>query len=199
MALDRPVHAPEAADGTTEPAVALQVAQGSAVHGGLAQMPPDFWPSLRHRHAPASGAYSLAGRPVRLRRPHPSEGNSRGQTMPKASPPLGTPFRAVVMWGHVIGDPEYTLRYRKLAGNDSELSWRPVAASSDSAWTPKYPDYDPFDPPDLFEYEITGLEQGAIYAFQLNYTGITGSEVFSAREMYAWPYDDFPNPSLIPS
>ena len=32
-ALDRPVHAPEAAEGTTEPAVALHVALGSAVHG----------------------------------------------------------------------------------------------------------------------------------------------------------------------
>ena len=40
MALDRPVHAPETADGTTEPAVALLVAPGSAVHGGLAQMSP---------------------------------------------------------------------------------------------------------------------------------------------------------------
>ena len=42
MGLDRPVHAPEAADGTTAPAVALHVAQGSAIHGGLAQMPPRF-------------------------------------------------------------------------------------------------------------------------------------------------------------
>ena len=43
MEWNKPVHAPEAADGTTEPAVALHVAQGSAVHGGLAQMftPPD--------------------------------------------------------------------------------------------------------------------------------------------------------------
>ena len=49
MALDRPVHAPEAADSTTEPAVALHAAPGTAVHGGLAQMPPpppDFWPRL---------------------------------------------------------------------------------------------------------------------------------------------------------
>ena len=48
MALDRPVHAPEAADGTTEPAVALHAAPWTAVHDGLAQMftPPDFWPRL---------------------------------------------------------------------------------------------------------------------------------------------------------
>ena len=48
MALDRPVHAPETAGGTTEPAVAALAALGSAVHGGLAQMftPPDFWPRL---------------------------------------------------------------------------------------------------------------------------------------------------------
>ena len=43
MALDRPVHAPETADGTTAPAVAALAALGSAVHGSLAQMsPPDF-------------------------------------------------------------------------------------------------------------------------------------------------------------
>ena len=40
MPLDRPVHAPETADGTTAPAVAAPVALGSAAHGGLAQMPP---------------------------------------------------------------------------------------------------------------------------------------------------------------
>ena len=39
MALDRPIHAAETADGTTAPAVA---APGSAVRGGLAQMPPHF-------------------------------------------------------------------------------------------------------------------------------------------------------------
>ena len=38
MALDRPVHAVETADGGTAPAVALHVAPGSAVHDGLAQM-----------------------------------------------------------------------------------------------------------------------------------------------------------------
>ena len=48
MALDRPVHAPEAADGTTAHAVAAPVAPGTAVHGGLAHMPPDFaWASRR--------------------------------------------------------------------------------------------------------------------------------------------------------
>ena len=43
MTLDRPVHAPEAADGATAGAVALHVALGSAVHGGLAQMPPPIF------------------------------------------------------------------------------------------------------------------------------------------------------------
>ena len=37
MTLDRPVHAPETADGTTAPAVAAPAALGSAVHGDLAQ------------------------------------------------------------------------------------------------------------------------------------------------------------------
>ena len=54
MTLDRPVHAPETADGTTAPAVALHVALGSAAHGDLEQTlnpspfspPPDSWPRL---------------------------------------------------------------------------------------------------------------------------------------------------------
>ena len=46
MALDRPVHAPEAEDGTTAPAVAAPVAPGSAAHGGLTQTPPMFGPRL---------------------------------------------------------------------------------------------------------------------------------------------------------
>ena len=37
MALDRPVHAPEAVGGTTAPAVAAPVALGSAAHGDLEQ------------------------------------------------------------------------------------------------------------------------------------------------------------------
>ena len=40
MTLDRPVHAPETADGMTARAVAAPAAPGSAVHGGLAQMSP---------------------------------------------------------------------------------------------------------------------------------------------------------------
>ena len=42
MAFDRPVHAPEMADGATAPAVAPLAAPGSAPHGGLAQMSPRF-------------------------------------------------------------------------------------------------------------------------------------------------------------
>ena len=38
MTLDRPVHAPEAADGMAAPAVALHVTPEAAVNGGLAQM-----------------------------------------------------------------------------------------------------------------------------------------------------------------
>ena len=47
MTFDRPVHSPVTADGAAAPAVALHVAPGAAVHGGLAQMftpppPPIF-------------------------------------------------------------------------------------------------------------------------------------------------------------
>ena len=37
---NKPLQAPEAADGATAPAVALHVAPEAAVHGGLAQMSP---------------------------------------------------------------------------------------------------------------------------------------------------------------
>ena len=45
MALDRPVHAPETADGATAGAVALHVALGSATHGDQTTT-PDFLPRL---------------------------------------------------------------------------------------------------------------------------------------------------------
>ena len=53
MTPDRPVHAAEAANGATAPAVALHVAQGSAVHGGLAQTftpPPPGYLGRSHDH-----------------------------------------------------------------------------------------------------------------------------------------------------
>ena len=46
MALDRPVHAPEAEDGTTALPSLRTVAPGSAAHGGLTQTPPIFGPRL---------------------------------------------------------------------------------------------------------------------------------------------------------
>ena len=43
IALDRPVHAPETADGATARVVAPQLALGAAVHGGLTlTLTPDF-------------------------------------------------------------------------------------------------------------------------------------------------------------
>ena len=46
MTLDRPVHAPETADGPTASAVAAPLASGFAAYGGLAQLftppPPRF-------------------------------------------------------------------------------------------------------------------------------------------------------------
>ena len=53
MTLDRPVHAPETADGMTVRAVAAPPATGASARSGLAQRltpppppPPDFWPRL---------------------------------------------------------------------------------------------------------------------------------------------------------
>ena len=49
MMLDRPVHAPETAAGTTAPAVAAPAALGSAVHGNLEHTlnPSPFTPPPR--------------------------------------------------------------------------------------------------------------------------------------------------------
>ena len=49
MAFDRPVHAPETADGATARAAVAPVALRAAAHGGLAQMSPppnDLWPGI---------------------------------------------------------------------------------------------------------------------------------------------------------
>ena len=51
MALDRPAHAPEAADGTTASAAVAPLTSGFAAYGGLAQTfppppPSDFWHGL---------------------------------------------------------------------------------------------------------------------------------------------------------
>ena len=68
-------------------------------------------PGLARAPAPATCPYALARRPARLRRAHPSEGNNRRPTMPKASPPVGSPFRTVragepVVWCPVARQPD---------------------------------------------------------------------------------------------
>ena len=70
MTLDRPVHAPETADATTEPAVAAPAAPWTAVRGGVAQMftppppPPRILgpgsPGVGHDRLPASCAPAAA-------------------------------------------------------------------------------------------------------------------------------------------
>ena len=61
MALDSPVHAPETADGTTAPAVALCVALGSTVQGDLARYPAP--------HALVEAGRGRIARTVRKRTP----------------------------------------------------------------------------------------------------------------------------------
>ena len=109
MALDRLVHAPEAADGTTAPAVAAPVALGSAVHGGLAQMftPPIL--GVSHDHVPASCAAPAV--PCRTRSPDPRRcpdgprpepggdphrGRHREQPPGQAHPPTSRPRRSTI-------------------------------------------------------------------------------------------------------
>ena len=65
---NKPLQAPETADGTTAPAVAAPLASGFAAYGGLAQMftppPPIFGPGkpgVGHDHIPASCAAPTAG------------------------------------------------------------------------------------------------------------------------------------------
>ena len=82
-----------------------------------------------------------------------------------------------------IGGPSYSLRVRKLEGDHSDLAWRlqPVQPV-------------PFrlnEPVTAPTHTVTELEQGAIYAFQLNYT-LGGTKYFAARELFAWPSDRMP-------
>ena len=86
MALDRPVHAPETADGvTSNEAAVVFVYRVKALRGGEKHPMSNFVNALRvgpepnrrgacplsldkhaHRHAPSLGAYTPARRPVRL-------------------------------------------------------------------------------------------------------------------------------------
>ena len=104
--------------------------------------------------------------------------------------------QAVVKWPH-FGQPPgyYTIRYRKLSGNHSSISWLPEEAQSASDWSET--SYSSDHPPATLKVRVRELEQGSVYAFQLNYARTNSDdeiidEIFSAREAYAWPSDGFP-------
>ena len=92
--------------------------------------------------------------------------------------------QVVVKWQGAAGTPRYELRYRKMEDDHSTIGWAPRGARTIADWTTE----SPVTPPD---HTVPGLEQGAIYAFQLNYT-VGDRKFFSAREAYAWPSDGFP-------
>ena len=144
MTLDRPVHAPETADG---PAVAAPLASGFAAYGGLAQMftppPPIFglgWLGVSHDHLPAScGAPATAHRTGGPRRPgahplgcpgpgpggDPDRGGHRNQPAGQAHQPpglRGTRFGHPHLDGldrpdgHPLRHPAPQPRHRRIAG-----------------------------------------------------------------------------------
>ncbi|MDE2817892.1 MAG: fibronectin type III domain-containing protein [Chloroflexota bacterium] len=101
--------------------------------------------------------------------------------------------KIVVKWkgaGEPSDNVQYTLRWRKLFGEHTDLGWTP------SGWVPDLQDTEyrrkSKETSDR-EYTLGGItinldnriETGKVYALQLNYT-INGREYYSARDWYAW-------------
>ena len=124
------------------------------------------------------------------------DGNSKSIT----TGPAAQRGQAIVRWPIVSGATEYTIRYRLLTGDHSQLNWRP---SSPYPFRPQ--DGPPWqeivrtpadlmtDPENsrLYKYPIEHLRLNGIYAVHVNYSK-GSSEFFSAREAYVWPAKGFP-------
>ena len=88
----------------------------------------------------------------------------------------------------VAGATSYTIRYRKLAGIHSTLSWRPnppLDIDNDSEWTPIVLAADSRQS-EFLTHQITQLSLGFIYGIHIEYEN-GGERYFAAREGYVWP------------
>ena len=100
--------------------------------------------------------------------------------------------KMVIKWPMVHSDARYTVSWYKLAGDHSQLSWRPSSTpvprddwESIATSTTRL---------DHTVYTSTPGPGGDVYAVQLNYT-INGEKYFSARAAYGWVSDESPDGS----
>lgn len=104
--------------------------------------------------------------------------------------------KAVVRWSTDSDAVEYTLRYRQLDDDHTQMSWRPTAVSTSHPWSPPIlltaassrTQYETVEPGASRGDQRDPLRLESIYAFQLNYS-TDDANVFSARESYVWPSD----------
>ena len=100
--------------------------------------------------------------------------------------------KMVIKWPLVHSDARYTVRWYKLAGDHSQLSWRPSSTPVPrDDWTSIST---PTTRLDHTVYTSTSGTGGEVYAVQLNYT-IAGEKYFSARAAYGWVSDSSPDGS----
>ena len=124
------------------------------------------------------------------------DGNSKSIT----TGPAALRGQAIVRWPIVSGATEYTIRYRLLTGDHSQLDWMPQSPypfrpQDGPPWqeitrTPADLKIDP-ENSFLYKYPITELRLNGIYAVHVNYSK-GSSEFYSAREAYVWPAKDSP-------
>ena len=102
--------------------------------------------------------------------------------------------QAKLEWTTDPNATNYEIRYRQLGENNAFLQ-RPTDHTSldwpdDESW-PFYHLAQTASPDSPGKKTITSLDEGKIYAFQINYE-IGGTKVFSARDAYVWPSDELP-------
>ena len=116
-----------------------------------------------------------------------------------------------LQWNQIPGVKEYTIKYRKLGKSPRTGTPRRPSGNyhhTDTKW-PNHNDWpyyghageEKFAPSTLWAFvfrRITGLDEGEIYAFQINYETNNGNMVFSARDAYVYPSQDFPGKGLAP-
>ena len=113
---------------------------------------------------------------------------------------------AELEWESITGAANYVIEYRELGPRPKESRQRGPWPRDDQLHSsiewPEHPDWPYYGThTELPSFQqagtgrinrtVTGLEDGEIYAFQVNYE-ISGEKVFSARDAYVWSSTDFP-------
>ena len=113
----------------------------------------------------------------------------------RAYAPSTSGTEAELTWAPVNGATNQEIRYRQLGNRPRSLL--PDQDHSHPDW-PNNEDWPYYQPEELAQVPdspgaktLTGLKKGEIYAVRINYAK-DGEKVFSARDAYVWPSDDFP-------